>query len=117
MTTALLESNELPDWFTYPEVAKLLVNKNLVDLQPWLILTGEHLRLWDNYYLKHGIVPYATRLDNDDFVGWSQKQNGKLARFDSTALAFGPNQTYKDLWEWLQEAVNDVADFHADLTA
>ncbi|ARK13211.1 hypothetical protein A6C57_24320 [Fibrella sp. ES10-3-2-2] len=117
MTNTLLESNELPDWFTYPEAAKLLVSKNLIDLQPWLILTGEHLRLCDNYYLNCGVVPYAIRLDNDDIIGWSQKHNGKLARFDRTGLAFGLDQIYNDLWEWLQAAVNDVADFHADLTA
>ena len=39
----LLRDELLPDWFTYTEELIVLLDQNLLDFDPWIILTEERL--------------------------------------------------------------------------
>jgi hypothetical protein len=113
MNNLLLTADELPDWFTYPKEAVKLVEKNILDLQPWEIVTGDRLRGFYNspQIKKLNLVPFALRTDTDDFVGWSRKHQGQLVRYDWLSLGFPPDQIYVDVWEWFRSAINEFIAF------
>lgn len=66
----LLPPAELPAAFGYPGEFLRVVDRGLVDLEPWLILRGEDLLVRHHglrtRYPKRRVVPFALRTDRDD---------------------------------------------------
>lgn len=40
----LLTKTEIPEWFSYPREFLRIVEQNLLNFDPWIILEGERLR-------------------------------------------------------------------------
>lgn len=41
----LLTKTEMPEWFSYPREFLRIVEQNLLNFDPWIILEGERLRV------------------------------------------------------------------------
>lgn len=109
----LLNENELPVGFLYPKEFLKIVDLNLVDITPWIVMEGNYLKSrfegLKKRYPERVLVPFARRLDNDDLACWSE--NTKDAVFiihDFAAQGWEQKQKYSDFWEWFRKAVDDM---------
>ena len=41
----ILTKTEMPEWFSYPREFLRIVEQNLLNFDPWIILEGERLRV------------------------------------------------------------------------
>ncbi len=73
-SSRLLGEDHLPPGFTYPGDFRWVVERRLVDLEPWSILEGEPLARkllgLRKRYAASPLVPFAARVDNDDVACW-----------------------------------------------
>jgi len=66
----LLTKSEFPEWFNYPQEFLRIVDQDLLDFDPWIILQGERFRIrfhgMKEIFPKRELVPFVRREDNDD---------------------------------------------------
>ncbi|MDP4095577.1 hypothetical protein OIN60_02065 [Paenibacillus sp. P96] len=72
MDIKLPNKSMLPNGFRYPESFLKVVGLNLVNLDPWLIMNGDHvisrMEGLKERYPSRVLIPFARRLDNDDLA-------------------------------------------------
>ncbi|WP_375431492.1 hypothetical protein [uncultured Friedmanniella sp.] len=117
----LLSASELPDDFVYPAEFLRVVQLNLVDLEPWLILQGESLldrhRGLQARYPTRRLVPFAHRTDRDDIACWDLDLG--LAQVsvvdDFEVLGYEQGEVYLTFYGWFRSAVDDLIEFDDQL--
>ena len=112
----LLEKNELPDWFEYPDEINILIEQNLLDFDPWIILTKDRLKSRfvgvQQRYPNRDLVPFARREDNDDIACWEKgKEVVIIHDFASKGYEGGKDST--PFWNWLRQAVEDMIEHNS----
>jgi hypothetical protein len=111
-----LKSDCLPEGFTYPEVFLKIVALSLIDLEPWLILSGEALLSRSNglrkRYPQRNLIPFARRLDNDDVACWEGAQAGEVKIIhDFASGGWESRAVFPDFEAWFGAAVQDMLNF------
>ena len=109
----LLNENELPAGFSYPEEFLKIVDLNLVDITPWIVIEGKYLR--DRHeglkkrYPTRLLIPFARRLDNDDLACWSTEASGSVFIIhDFASEDWEQKQVYREFWAWFRQAIEDM---------
>ena len=110
----MINKDDLPDWFEYPEEFFGIVDLQLTNLDPWYILKGEMLQKKfadiSKRYPDDAYIPFAIRSDNDDVACWSKKggNNQVLIVHDLASTGWEKVKTYDSFWEWFKQAVDEM---------
>lgn len=99
--------------FQYPESYTKIIELNLVDFDYWYMMSEEQalkrLAGLRQRYPERYLVPFARRDDNDDIACLDVREPEKVQIIhDFASSGYEQRRTYEDLWEWLQEAVNEL---------
>lgn len=109
----LLNKNELPDWFEYPQDFLAFVEKGDIDIGPWQLLEGKWLRV-RNSGLKErfpgrNLVPFARRLDSDDLACWDHRApSAVFLVHDFCAPDWEDRGQFDGFNQWLEMAKSDA---------
>src|SRR5688500_8899490 len=106
MRLRLLSDAELPEGFSYPGEFLRAVRLGLVNLEPWTIVDGEHLRrrfagLRERYPTRT-LVPFAERQDNDDVACWDADHGGVTIVHDFASPGWEQRWRVAGFHEWLR---------------
>ena len=111
----LLEKNELPDWFEYPSELLVLVKQNLLDFDPWTILTGERLRIHyqglKERYPHRDIIPIAKREGSDDIACFERGREVVIIH-DFATSGFERGKQSVGFWDWFRTMVEDMIEYN-----
>lgn len=112
----LIDKNNLPDWFVYPNQFLKIVEQNLIDLNPWYVLSGEQLNLkfqgLKERYPKRSLIPFARRNDNDDVACWEKSDPNKVIIIhDFASEGWEQRQVYNDFWSWFRSVIEEMIAF------
>lgn len=99
--------------FKYPKSHAKIIQLNLVDFDNWYIMFEDQalkrLEGLRKRYPERYLVPFARRDDNDDIACFDLSEPEKVQIIhDFASSGYEQRRTYKDLWEWLQEAVSEL---------
>jgi hypothetical protein len=112
----ILQNNELPDWFEYPSEFKVLIEQNLLDFDPWIILTDDRLRTRfegvKKRYPKRNLVPFARREDNDDLACF-EKGKSVVVIHDFASEGYEGGKESIEFWDWLRKVVEEMIDYNS----
>lgn len=118
----LLPPTELPAEFAYPAEFLRIVDRGLVDLEPWEILRREDLLVRHHglrtRYPKRRVVPFAHRTDRDDVACWDLEVDldGRVTVLgDFEVPGFEQGEVYATFYAWFQAAVEDFIAFDEPL--
>lgn len=115
MTPVLLTAKELPEGFVYPRALLRLVELDLLELEPWWILTGEQLRRHNRglseRYPDRKLILFARRQDNDDTACWDLTTGQIVIVHDFAAPGWEAQGEFEDFAAWLHSAIDDLIEF------
>jgi len=112
----LLSSDDWPNGFSYPGLFIRIVELGLRNLEPWLILEGEALRLRVRgmrlrYPMRH-LVPIAMRSYNDDVACWDASRPGKVVIIhDYADSGYEYVNEFDSFSDWFKSAIDDMMNF------
>lgn len=114
----LLPKDILPARFDYPPQLLRIVDQNLIDLQPWVILLGDPLR--ERYlglssrFPKRTLVPFARRWDNDDLACWDGRDSVTVfVIHDFASPGYEQRQKFESFWDWFRSAIEDMIEHNS----
>ena len=112
----LIDAQDLPSGFHYPDQFLRLVGLGLIELQPWRIIGGRELRHFveglPRRYPDRTVVPFARRIDNDDVAVWDLDRHARVSVLhDWASPGYEQVQEYEDTYSWLRQAVEDFIEF------
>ena len=109
MNSKLLLEEEKPAWFNYPDGFLRMINQNLVNFDPWIVLFDDRLRFrYDGLqerFPRRELVPFARRFDNDDIACWEKDRVGIVIIHDYASAGWEQGKEFDSLWDWLREAL------------
>lgn len=112
----LLQENELPNWFSYPKDFLVIIEQNLLDFTPWLILTDERLRLRQTgiemRYPNRQLIVFARREDNDEVACW-ENGRGVVVIKDFATTGFEKGDLSFSFWEWFRMVIETMIEFNS----
>ncbi len=111
----LLNLDEWPEWFSYPNDFLEFTRTGAIDIGPWQLLQGAWLRVRCEGLKKRfpgrNLIPFARRIDNDDVACWDQKQPQYICVVhDFCAPGWERREEFPSFHAWLlaaQEAAKD----------
>jgi len=111
----MLKETELPKWFKYPSEFNILLDQNLLDFDPWIILTGDRLRQRyvgiQKRYPDRNIIPFARREDNDD-VACFEQNNGVVIIHDFASSGYEKGGKSLLFWDWFRMVIEDMIEYN-----
>ncbi|WP_253951761.1 hypothetical protein M1D51_17215 [Arthrobacter sp. R3-55] len=111
----LLVADELPEGFVYPRGLLRLVELDLCDLEPWLILTGHQLRSRNHglaeRYPDRNLIPFARRQDNDAVACWDVGTGTVAIVHDFASPGWENQGEFEHFDAWLHSAIEDLIEF------
>ncbi|KIA70945.1 hypothetical protein ANMWB30_42680 [Arthrobacter sp. MWB30] len=115
MSELLFTAEELPEGFSYPRGLLRLVELELFELEPWWVLTGDHLRalqegMRKRYPTRH-LVLFAKRQDNDDCVCFDMDTGKVSLVHDWASPGWEAKGEFQNFNKWLHAAVDDLIEF------
>ncbi len=112
----LLSKEELPAWFVYPKEYKVLIEQNLLDFAPWIILPKDSARIRlegvKKRYPNRCLFPFARREDNDDLACF-EKNRGVAIIHDFASEGFEGGKESMEFWDWFRMAVEDMIEYNS----
>ncbi|GAA4843388.1 hypothetical protein [Algivirga pacifica] len=112
----LLTKEELPIGFEYPLSFLTIVNQNLVDFDPWIILTEKRLRERlsgvKQRYPNRELVPFARREDNDD-IACFENQKGVVIIHDFASEGYEGGKEVISFWDYFRLMVEDMIEYNS----
>ncbi|MEM9337246.1 MAG: hypothetical protein AAGA66_00840 [Bacteroidota bacterium] len=112
----LLEKNELPSWFEYPSEFLILIDQNLLDFDPWIVITGDRLKTryqgLKERYPNRELIPFAKREDNDDLACFEEGKEVVIIH-DFASSGFEGGQESILFWDWLKQTVDDMIEYNS----
>ena len=113
-----LDKNSQPKGFEYPNGYIRLVEQKLVNLTPWRIMDGELLKNKftgiKKRYPDKNLVPFATRIDNDDVACFDlANENKVLIIHDFANAGWEERKRFDSIWEWFKQAIDDMIEYDA----
>jgi len=112
----LLKKADLPDWFDYPTELSILMKQNLLDFDPWVIITDE--RLVERYkglkkrYPERNLIPFARREDNDDLACF-EKGKEVVVIHDFASAGFEGGKETLSFWDWFRMSIDDMIEYNS----
>lgn len=109
----LLDPSELPASFSYPGEFRRLVRLGLIELEPWLVLQGDRLRVRAKSlalrFPERSLVPFAEREDCDDVACWDLAlgEGRVVIVHDFAEPGWERRDEYPDFHSWLRRAIED----------
>jgi hypothetical protein len=112
----MLEADEVPSGFSYPQDFIDAVESGVVDIGPWQILSGKWLRVrisgLRERFPGRQLVPFARRLDSDDVACWDLEQQGAVCVVhDFSAPGWEKRQGYESFSAWYADAQAEADDY------
>jgi hypothetical protein len=112
----LLTVHDLPKGFDYPSEFLHVVERGLLELEPWRILTGDLLRRraegLGHRYPERMLVPFAARQDNDDVACWDTSLPGQVVIVhDFSSGGWEGHGGFPDFVSWLQSVFNEFIEW------
>lgn len=116
MGTLLLPAADLPDGFCYPARFCRLIGQNLLDFDPWIVLTGQYLKIrYDGLrsrYPQRRLIPFARREDNDDVACWEAGKGEKVfIVHDFASPGWEQHETFECFADWFHHALDATLTF------
>lgn len=113
---ALLAMEDLPEGFDYPPEFVRVVECELLNIEPWHVLTGGDLRSrmvgLKERFPARSLVPFAGRQDNDDIACWDLACPGAVVIVhDFAAPGFESHGEFADFVSWLRSAFDEFVDW------
>ena len=112
----LLEKSELPQWFEYPSEFNILTEQNLLDFDPWIILTNDRLKKrylgLKKRYPNRDLIPFARREDNDDLACW-EKGKDVVIIHDFASPSYEGGNSSISFWDWLRQVIEDMIEHNS----
>lgn len=110
MTEIILNENEIPTWFNYPQEFLRIVEQQLLDFDPWVIMQGQALRTrfkgLKERYPERSLIPFARREDNDDVACWEKNGLSKIVIIhDFASPGYENKEEFDCFWNWLRSAL------------
>lgn len=109
----LLNKSDLPNGFEYPLEFAKIIKQGIVDLDPWVILDGDHLK--DRFiglkerYKRRTLIPFARRLEDDDLACWDTSMDAKVVIIhDFASEGWEERKIFDTFWDWFRSAVDDM---------
>lgn len=112
----LLKKEELPEWFEYPKELNIILKQNLLNFEPWIILTDDRLKTRfegiQKRYANRDLVPFARREDNDDVACFDRQQDVVIIHdFASPGYEGGNNPMA--FWDWFKLIVEHMIEHNS----
>ena len=109
----MLDQSTFPSGFNYPPEFKAVLERQLVDLEPWQILGGDALMArfegLKRRYPGRQLVPFAARGDCDDVACWQVGSGAPVVVVHDFASENRlVRSEHTSLWDWLREAIEDL---------
>ncbi|MBK8167861.1 MAG: hypothetical protein IPK64_18095 [bacterium] len=109
----LLEFNELPDWFRYPEELRRIAQWRVDSIGPWRFLQGDNLRtrfygIRDRYPARD-VVPFCASGACDDVACWEADKGPRVVVIhDFASPGLESVGEYPDFWTWFRAIVDEA---------
>lgn len=112
----LLPKNLLYPGFKYPKQFVRIVNQNLIDLDPWVILTElplvEKLEGLKKRYPNRKLIPFARSWSNDDAACWDLDNDCKIQIIHDYADPGWENcKVYNTFEDWFISVINEMLEY------
>ena len=112
----LLAKPELPEWFDYPQEFLRIVDQNLLDFDPWIILQGERLRTrfqgMKERFPSRELVPFARREDNDDVACWEKGNSERVVIIhDFSSSGYEQKESFSSFWNWFRNIIEEMIEY------
>lgn len=103
--------------FIYPEAFEKLLELQLVDFDLWYLMTAEQamkrLEGLKERYPSRRLIPFARRDGNDDIACFEVGKDSSIRIIhDFASTGFEQKSEYNDLWEWVLNAVREMAEYN-----
>lgn len=113
----LLPVEVLPQGFSYPPSFIRVVERGLLDLEPWQVLVRaqfyERRRGLIERFPDRDLIPFSRRQDNDDVACWEPSEGGDrvVVIHDFASPGWEDRAEYRNFNDWLRQAVEDLIHF------
>lgn len=111
-----MEEKKLIENFNYPNDFMILINQNLLDFDPWIILLGDRLKERyegvKNRYPNRILIPFARREDNDDLACWNEEKKVVIIH-DFASSGYEGGKITMSFWDWFRSAVECMIDYNS----
>ena len=111
----LLKQPELPENFSYPREFVRIVELGVVNLEPWWIIEGDHLRQRQDglrsRYPDRQLVVFAERQDRDDVACWDLDRGCVSIVHDLASPGWEQVSELPDFYSWLRTAVDELIEW------
>lgn len=109
MSIELLQANELPDGFNYPDAFIKVIKLEPVDIEPWYIMNRteviDRMQGMKERYPALNILPFARRFDNDDVACFLIDDKYKVQIVhDYASPGYEGREVYNSFREWFESA-------------
>ena len=117
MSSYFLPKDALPQNFSYPQSFRLLIERGLLNWEPWEFLEGK--QLLDRFigvrrrYPARQLIPFARRGDRDDVACWDlDRSSGKISVIEDFAPPWDEQtDLLESLADWLRLVLDDMVEF------
>ncbi len=116
MGKKVLNTDELPIGFSYPDSFLKVIRLDLTNLEPWYIMNSTEVQMrikgMQTRYPQRVLVPFARRGDNDD-VACFQMDKGQEIQIihDFASVGYEQRKTYATFWDWYRDAMEEMIQF------
>jgi len=111
------EVDYLPKDFKYPDELVKIIELNLTNINPWIVLNNEDI-IKIRYegvkkrYPNRILIPFAQRLDNDDIACFEiGSKNAIQIIHDFASSGYEQKKSYRNFWDWFKSAIDDMINF------
>lgn len=112
----LLDEQQRPNNFVYPQAIAKLLELNLTNFDVWYFMDLESVKIrlagLQKRYPDRQLVPFARRGDCDDIACFEVDKGDRVfVIHDYASKGYEQREIYENVWEWLKEVVNTMIEF------
>lgn len=112
----LLDEQQRPNNFVYPQAIAKLLELNLTNFDVWYFMDLESVKIrlagLQKRYPDRQLVPFARRRDCDDIACFEVDKGDRFfVIHDYASKGYEQREIYENVWEWLKEVVNTMIEF------
>ncbi|MDR2889361.1 MAG: hypothetical protein LBV33_05920 [Lachnospiraceae bacterium] len=112
----LLNENDLPEGFVYPQPLHKLIELNLTNFEVWYLMDYESAKVrmsgLDKRYPQRVLIPFARRGDCDDIACFEAGQGQSVfVIHDFASEGYEQREIFENIWDWLNFVIMIMIDF------
>lgn len=120
MNFELPSKAELPNDFIYPGAFLRIVNLQLINIEPWMIMDKNQvlfrMKGLKERYPSRTLIPFARRIDNDDIAAFEVFKGEKVQIIhDFASSGYEQRGEFILFWDWFKQALHDMINFEINL--